>query len=39
MKLVTLIEEIDPNLKKNDPSYKTLLKVLNFLRVRKKCCS
>ena len=36
MKLVTLIEEIDPNLKKNDPSYKNLVKSVKFLEGKKK---
>ncbi len=36
MKLVRLIEEIDPNLKKNDPSYKNLVKSVKFLEGKKK---
>jgi hypothetical protein len=36
MKLVNLIEEIDPNLKKNDPNYKKLVKTVKFLEGKKK---
>lgn len=36
MKLVRLIEEIDPNLKKTDPSYKNLIKSVKFLEGKKK---
>lgn len=36
MKLVRLIEEIDPNLKKNDPSYKNLVKSVKFLEGKEK---
>lgn len=36
MELYCLIEEIDPNLKKNDPSYKKLVKTVKFLQEKKK---
>jgi len=36
MKLVKLLEEIDPNLKKSDPSYKNLIKSVKFLEGKKK---
>lgn len=36
MKLTTLIEEIDPNLKKDDPSYKKLVKSVKFLEGKEK---
>lgn len=36
MKLVKLLEEIDPNIKKNDPSYKNLVKSVKFLESKKK---
>jgi multimeric flavodoxin WrbA len=36
MKLTQLIEEFDPNLKKNDPSYKNLVKTVKFLENKKK---
>lgn len=36
MKLLRLIEEIDPNLKKNDPHYKMLLETIKFLEAKKK---
>lgn len=36
MELVRLIEEIDPNLKKNDPSYKKLVKTVKFLEKKEK---
>lgn len=36
MKLHRLIEEIDPNLKKNDPSYKKLVKTVKFLQEKSK---
>jgi len=36
MNLTQLIEEIDPNLKKDDPSYKKLIKTVKFLEGREK---
>ncbi len=36
MNLTQLIEEIDPTLKKNDPSYKKLIKTVKFLEGREK---
>ena len=36
MNLTQLIEEIDPTLKKNDPSYKKLIKTVKFLESREK---
>jgi multimeric flavodoxin WrbA len=36
MKLTNLLEEINPNLKKNDPSYKNLVKTVKFLEDKKK---
>lgn len=36
MNLTQLIEEIDPNLKKNDPGYKKLIKTVKFLEGREK---
>lgn len=36
MELHRLIEEIDPNLKKNDPSYKKLVKSVKFLQEKSK---
>lgn len=36
MELHRLIEEIDPNLKKNDPSYKKLVKTVKFLQEKNK---
>jgi multimeric flavodoxin WrbA len=36
MKLTQLIEEIDPNLKKDDPSYKNLVRSVKFLEGKKK---
>jgi len=36
MKLIELFEEIDPNLKKNDPSYKNLIKSVKFLEGKEK---
>ena len=36
MELSQLLEEIDPNLKKDDPSYKNLVKTVKFLEAKKK---
>ena len=36
MRLIKLIEEIDPTLKKNDPHYKMLKKTIEFLEGKKK---
>ena len=36
MKLTQLIEEFDPNLKKNDKSYKNLVKSVKFLETKEK---
>ena len=36
MKLIKLIEEIDPTLKKNDPHYKRLIETIEFLEGKKK---
>lgn len=36
MELTKLLEEIDPNLKKDDPSYKNLVKSVKFLETKKK---
>jgi multimeric flavodoxin WrbA len=36
MRLTQLIEEFDPSLKKNDPSYKNLVKTVKFLENKKK---
>ena len=36
MKLTELLEEFDPNLKKNDASYKNLVKTVKFLEDKKK---
>jgi multimeric flavodoxin WrbA len=36
MKLLKLIEEIDPNLKKSDPQYKKLLATIKFLETKEK---
>ena len=36
MKLIQLIEEFDPNLKKDDPSYKNLVKTVKFLEKKEK---
>jgi len=36
MELTQLLEEIDPNLKKDDPSYKNLVKTVNFLEGKEK---
>lgn len=36
MELTKLLEEIDPNLKKDDPSYKNLVKSVKFLEAKEK---
>jgi multimeric flavodoxin WrbA len=36
MRLIKLIEEIDPTLKKNDPHYKMLVETIEFLESKKK---
>ncbi len=36
MELVKLLEEIDPNIKKDDPSYKNLIKSVKFLEAKEK---
>ena len=36
MRLLDLIEEIDPKLKKNDPHYKKLVETIKFLESKKK---
>jgi multimeric flavodoxin WrbA len=36
MRLIKLIEEIDPTLKKNDPHYKMLIETIEFLESKKK---
>jgi multimeric flavodoxin WrbA len=36
MRLIKLIEEIDPTLKKNDPHYKKLIETIEFLEGKKK---
>lgn len=36
MKLLHLIEEIDPSLKKNDPHYKKLVETIKFLETKEK---
>ena len=36
MKLIELIEEIDPKLKKDDPHYKKLVETVEFLETKKK---
>lgn len=36
MKLVQLLEEIDPNLEKDDPSYKNLVESVKFLEAKEK---
>jgi len=36
MKLIQLIEEIDPTLKKNDPHYKMLVETIKFLEAKEK---
>jgi len=36
MRLIKLIEEIDPTLKKNDPHYKKLMETIEFLEGKKK---
>jgi len=36
MQLVKLLEEIDPNLKKDDPSYKNLVKSVKILETKEK---
>ena len=36
MELSQLLEEIDPNLKKDDPSYKNLVKTVKFLETKEK---
>lgn len=36
MKLIQLIEEIDPKVKKNDPHYKMLVKTIEFLESKEK---
>lgn len=36
MNLVKLLEEIDPNIKKDDPSYKNLIKSVKFLEGKEK---
>ena len=36
MELIKLLEEIDPKLKKDDPSYKKLVKSVKFLEGKEK---
>lgn len=36
MELIGLLEEIDPNIKKDDPSYKNLVKSVKFLEAKEK---
>jgi multimeric flavodoxin WrbA len=36
MELIKLLEEIDPNIKKDDPSYKNLIKSVKFLERKEK---